>query len=452
MMRFHWMNLFVVLVIALPSAAAMGQQHESDPAVDLAGIRQATPDVHLVDFDAANLEDSCDCQSSCHDSLWCRDHLFGDLLGARNGLAEHGIVADLQLTQFYQDVASGGTEQRDAYGGKLDYLFTFAKGFCVLHAETRFGEDVILDAAWLAPVNANMLYPNLEDSTAITGLVFNLPLTSDQEWIATFGKFNTLDLFNQLYPQTGRGVDGFMNVSAFMPATVARTVPLSFLGAGMLKMREQQIQGGLVVYDSHNVPTTSGFDELFDNGANILGMWRFFTNFGDQPGSHLFLGTWASGDFTSLDRTGWSFAPGIGIVPAQSTGSWSLLYILEQRLWADPCNEQRKIGLLSQWGLADPKTCPYEWTCNVALQSQGLLPCRDQDTMGVGYFYSGLSGEFKGLLNPPLTLDNLQGVELYYNAAVSPWLHMTADLQFVKPADVTNDTAIILGLRANMVF
>jgi porin len=376
--------------------------------------------------------------------------LFGDWHGLRSGLEEHGVVADLELTQFYQDVASGGREQRDAYGGKLDYLFTFAKGLCVLHAETRFGEDVILDAAGLAPANANMLYPSLQDSTSITGLLFNLPLTSDQEWIFNFGKYNTLDLFSMLYPQTGRGVDGFMNASMFLPLTVARTVPLSFLGAGIMKMREGQIQGSLVVYDSHNVPTTSGFDELFDNGANILGMWRFFTHFGGQPGSHMFLGTWASGDFNSLDATGWAFVPGIGIVPAQSTGSWSLLYVLEQQLWADACNEQRKVGLLSQWGLADPETCPYEWICNVALQAQGLLPCREQDTAGVGYFYSGLSGDFKGLLNPPLNLDNLQGVELYYNAAVTPWFHLTADFQFVEPANRANDTAVVLGLRGKI--
>ena len=40
-------------------------------------------------------------------------------------LAEHGIIADLQLTQFYQGVTSGGAEQRDAYGGKMDYNITF---------------------------------------------------------------------------------------------------------------------------------------------------------------------------------------------------------------------------------------------------------------------------------------------------------------------------------------
>ncbi len=401
---------------------------------------------------AVLLSEAVSAQEVSPECLWHRDHLTGDVGGLRSGIAERGVVADLYLTQFYQDVASGGTEQKDAYGGKLDYVFTIAKGLVVLHAETRYGEDVILDAAGAAPVNANLLFPGLEDTTAITGLLVNLPLTPDQDWILSVGKFNTLDLFHMIYPQTGRGVDGFMNASSFLPLTVTRTVPLSFLGAGVLKMNEGRVQGGLLVYDSHNTPTTSGFDELFDNGANIAGLWRFFTEFRGLPGSHGFMGTWASGEFTSLDRTGWSFIPGAGIVPGEQSDSWSLQYILEQRLWADPCCDKRNIGILSQWGLADPKTSPYAWICNVSLQAQGLVACREQDTMGVGYFYSGVSADLKNLFPRLLPLDDVQGVELYYNAAITPWFHLTADLQVVEPANSERDTALVLGLRGKVDF
>ena len=378
------------------------------------------------------------------------EYLTGDLFGLRTGLAESGVVADLQLTQFYQSVADGGLNQTSKYGGKLDYFFTFAKGLAVLHAETRFGEDVILDAAGLAPVNSNMLYPGLENTTAITGLQFNLPLSTDQEWIATFGKINTLDLFNTIYPQTGRGVDGFMNGSAFLPSTVNRTIPMAFLGAGVMKMHQQQIEGALLVYDSHNVTTTSGFDRLFANGANIAGVWRFFSDLGGLPGSHLFLGTWATGKFTSLDPTGWVFPPGGGVIPTKSSSSWSLLYILEQKLWVDPCCAKRNIGLLSQWGLADPRNSVYAWSGNLSFQAQGLIAGREEDTMGIGCFYSGLSEDLKDLLAGIAPLDDLQGVELYYNAAITPWFHLTTDLQFVQPGISANDTAVVLGLRGKI--
>jgi porin len=272
----------------------------------------------------------------------------------------------------------------------------------------------------------------------------------NEDWQLTFGKINTFDLLNTIYPQTGRGIDGFMNASTFLPLTVARTLPLSFLGAGILKLHEGQIQGSLLVYDNHNVPTTSGFDELFDNGASVAALWRLFTDVGGLPGSHLFLGTWANGTYDSLDPIDWAFVPGVGLVAPQDTGTWSATYILEQKLWVDCCCPNRHIGLLSQLGFADPETSPYEWVCNVGLQAQGLVAGRPRDTLGVGYFYSGLSDDLKSLVSPVIPLGDLQGGEFYYNATIRPWCHVTADLQVVNPADERNNTALVLGMRASI--
>ncbi len=59
-------------------------------------------------------------------------------------------------------------------------------------------------------------------------------------------------------------------------------------------------------------------------------------------------------------------------------------------------------------------------------------------------------------------LDHEQGVELYYNIAVTPWLHVTPDLQFINagrdkaPILGLNrkaiDTAIVAGLRIKVDF
>ncbi len=72
--------------------------------------------------------------------------------------------------------------------------------------------------------------------------------------------------------------------------------------------------------------------------------------------------------------------------------------------------------------------------------------------MGVGYFYSGLSGDLKDLFPQALSLQDVQGVELYYNAAITPWFHLTADLQVVEPASTERDTALVLGLRGKVDF
>ncbi len=406
--------------------------------------------------------DSCGCVPCghrCQDGIWTQPRLFGDLLGAESSLAQRGIVADLMLTQFYQGVASGGNEQTFEYGGKMDYIFTFQGDklglwqglFVNLHAETRLGDAILLQAAGLAPANNNMLYPSVDNTTAITGLLVNQALS--EEWLVTAGKYNTLDLLTQLYPQIGRGLTGFMNFSTLIPLSLARTFPLSALGAGVTKLDQGRVQGALSVFDTYNSPTTSGFDNLFENGMVLIGYWRIFTNFAGLPGSHAVLGSYSSGTYTSLDPLNWAFLPDAGqIIAGEQTGAWNLTYFYEKKLWVDACSPQRNLGLLTSWGIADNDPSPCEWAGYVTLQGQGLSATRPADSCGVGYFYSGLSGNLQALFEPVLPLRDLQGVELYYNAALTPWFHLTGDLQFVEPASRANDTAIVCGLRGKLDF
>ena len=51
-----------------------------------------------------------------------------------------------------------------------------------------------------------------------------------------------------------------------------------------------------------------------------------------------------------------------------------------------------------------------------------------------------------------MNLQDVHGVELYYNAAITPWFHVTADLQVIDNQNVADDVAVIPGLRANVRF
>jgi porin len=259
-------------------------------------------------------------------------------------------------------------------------------------------------------------------------------------------------LFYSLYPETGRGINGFMNASMVIPVAVARVVPLSFLGAGMMTYEDKKPQSGVLVYDTHDCATTSGFDDLFDNGANILGFYRFFTDINDLPGSQGFIGIWSTGDFVSFDPAGFVIIPGQGIVANRQGGAYSLVYILEQSLWIDDCNKNRNITLLSQWGLADPATSPVSWSANVGIQAQGFNPCRPHDSVGVGYFHTGISKDLRNALAPIFDLHDVDGVETYYNMAVMKGFQLTTDFQVINPAEHREDTAVVLGLRGTLGF
>jgi hypothetical protein len=283
---------------ALISTATFAHAQASDSdlsrALDNPSLTPVLEDASLTPVSETSYVESADFLDAdygcgCGD-LACREHLFGDWRGRRSCLAQHGIIADLQFTQFYQGVASGGVNPRDAYGGKLDYQFTFLgeplglwKGFTtLLHAETRFGKAVNADAGAFAFPNTSMLYPLPgKNETAITGLLFMQALS--ERYALAAGKINALDLWQMLYPNSGRGIDGFMNLSLIATPAFFRTTNLSINGAGILAMKGPQIQSGVIVYDTNNSSTTAGLSNLFDQGAVILGYHRFFTEYGGLP-------------------------------------------------------------------------------------------------------------------------------------------------------------------------
>ena len=66
-------------------------------------------------------------------------------------------------------------------------------------------------------------------------------------------------------------------------------------------------------------------------------------------------------------------------------------------------------------------------------------------------FFTNLSQPFTSAVGAlGIALDDLQGGEVYYNYEVTPWFHLTADLQAIQPQTASQDTAIVLGLRAKL--
>jgi porin len=121
-------------------------------------------------------------------------------------------------------------------------------------------------------------------------------------------------------------------------------------------------------------------------------------------------------------------------------------------LWVDPCDEKRTWGVFGQFGISDGNPNPIRYVANGGLAGRSMLPCREFDTFGVGFFYLGLSSEFKALAAPILPQQDEYGVELFYNIAMTRWCRVTADLQVARPSTVGFDTAVIPGLRMEIVF
>lgn len=409
---------------------------------------------------------ACD---DCGDSLFTRTNLLGDLGGLRSGLMESGITFNASSTQFYQGVASGGVRQDFQYDGRGDYYLNVDgekagmwRGFFVtLHGETRYGDGINLNTGAIMPVNTGALFPAPAGTvTALTGVKFTQALS--ENFITFAGKINMLDELKQPYA-AGRGVDSFMNLGLVLPVSVARTVPYSTLGAGFAILNNMQPVFSMMVLDTNNTPTTTGFQSFFTNGATILTRLETPVSLFDRPGHQAIWGTYSTGTYPDLSPTAY-FDPefGLKIKSGTDTGSWSIVYSADQAVYVDPTDPKRSWGLFTNIGVADNGPSPIRWSANVGLGGSSPWVSRPLDTFGVGYSYVNYSSPVQQLAPFLLPIGNDQVVEMFYNIAVTPWMHLTPDLQFLVPARERTlplppgpqaiNSAVVIGMRAKIDF
>ena len=70
----------------------------------------------------------------------------------------------------------------------------------------------------------------------------------------------------------------------------------------------------------------------------------------------------------------------------------------------------------------------------------------------MAYYYLGTSSVLRETLRPVSPVRNEQGFELYYNAAITRWFTLTADIQAIDPAQLDARSAFLFALRAKIAF
>jgi len=388
-----------------------------------------------------------------------RTKLTGDWFCLRPALADCGVTLDVSTTQFYQGVTHGGREQSFPYGGRNDYFLNvngeklglWKGSFVTLHGESRYGESVNLLTGALMPANMMLMVPQPTGSiSALSGVKFTQFLS--ESMLVYAGKINTFDDFKQ--PLTGAGtLNGFQNTALMFNPVYARTVPYSTFGAGFAYLRHHEPLFAAAVFDTNTTPTVSGFDTFFDNGATVFAQLNLPTNFFCLPGHQGMTGTYSSGTYTALTRSAYlDPIEGLVIEPAAETGSWCLTYNFDQAFYVSPDDPRRRWGVFGNLGIADDNPSPIRWFASVGISGASPIRGRKADSFGVGYFYLGVSDTLKSLAPILLPLQDEQGVELYYNVAVTPWCQVTPDLQVIAPFRDGVDASLLFGLRVKIDF
>ena len=373
---------------------------------------------------------------------------------SRNLEEECGISFEGEISQFYQGVSSGGLERKFRYGGHGEYNMGLDfgticgwDGFTLeLGSEHRFGESVNGSTGSVIPVALSLNLPEPETTDlALIEVRFGYELSDNVELF--FGKLDTLKYDVNAFAH-GDGDEKFLNTAFNYNPIATKTVPYSVLGAGFHLLRDSERVFTLAVVNSEETPTTVGISELFANGAVIFSELRVPVTLLGRRGHQMIGGSWSSATYTSLRQDGRIDFPDIPI--ASKNGSWSLFWNADQYLWQDPGDSSRGWGLFGRAGISDGNPNPIEWTLSFGVGGQSQLSGREDDTFGVGWYYIGISDEFGPLLTN--LIDDGQGVEMYYEIALSESFRLSLDLQVIDPNFVVADTAVVPGIRARIEF
>ncbi len=411
--------------------------------------------------------------------LWTRPALTGDWFGWRKKLIDKGVRFDIDVIQTYQGVVGGGNRHRWQYGGSLDIgidvdtgkLGLWPGGLLHVRAETQFGQSINGYTGSILSSNTDSLFPLVDQHEMMLPTVVYTQFLA--EWLAVFvGKLDTLDGDGNHFA-SARGKDQFVGQNFVLNPTTLRTIPYSGLGGGVMILLpslwgegKDPITFTYSVMDAEGQPNVSGFRDAFSGGTAMAWELRVPTEFFGMPGSQLGGATYSTRNFRSLDQDPRFLLGemlGLGPFPQNMEGdSYSLYYNFHQYVWVKPDQERESsgvspatkllqgIGIFGRFGYADPNTSPIAAFYSFGVAGRGLVPGRENDTFGVGVFYVDISKKLPDLLLR--RFGDSRGVEAYYNIEVTPWLHITPNLQIIDPSNKRTDPATVMGVRAKFSF
>jgi porin len=429
--------------------------------------------------------------------IWSRPRLTGDWGGVRDDFAKMGIVLDIDLLATPQDVASGGRSSGANFWGNLDYTLNldtqkmglWPGGFFKFEGDTGFGSNVLGASGALVPVNTAALLPGPNDRTsALTNATFTQFLSP--QFAVFAGKINGLDLGETEFYGDYR--TQFENTAFNFPMTLSQ-LPLSSFGGGIIAVPREDIILSALALGANGTPTSDSISDAFSNGVVAVGSANLTVKPFGLVGHQSIEYTWGNKDQLSLSQNPSNIArlllidqfprlanPGpvltqvlqqffpsllVPTVPAnRSDSSWSMSYGFDQYFWQPEGDPKHGIGVFFNFGASDGNPNPIKYAFLTGIGGKGVIPGRADDTYGVGWARTQFSSDFIPFLRQALNLglEHEDAIEMYYNAALTPWLNATADLQIVNPGlqrslnsnmQLTNiDTAVVAGLRLRVRF
>ncbi len=437
-------------------------------------------------------------------NIWARDTLLGDAGGLRTKLANVGLSFGLQDTNEVFGNVTGGVKTGAAYDG----LTMLSIG---LDTKAAFGWDGgTFNISAFNIRGHNLSAENLLNLQTVSGIEAD-PTT--RLWELFYQQSFLQDRFDVKIGQqsidqefiTSQGSSTFLNTMMGWPMVPSADLyaggpayPLSSLGIRLRGRPSENLTllGG--VFDD-NPPGGS-----FANDSQLRGAERTGTLFNlgtgalfiaevqyaiNQPSNGELvtdaakpsglpgvykLGFWydtAAFPNQQFDNTGLSLAnPNSTGIPGTQWHNWSIYGVADQMVWRPDPAEPRAVGTFARIMGAPGDRNLINFSVNAGVTLKAPLPSRDNDTFGVGFGFTTVSGGaraldqatnfYSGTAGPVRSSETF--IEVTYQIQATPWWVVQPDFQYiftpgggiVNPVNPTKSIAneAVLGLRSVVTF
>ncbi len=384
--------------------------------------------------------------ASFKQSFWTQPYLFGDGKGFRNTLAKNGIDFKLWHTSIYQGLETGA-DDTFKYSGKVDAFINLDSeklglwegGGFRTHFEYGHGEGASFLGGTLFPVNVMQLTPlGSHEKVVATSLYFTQKF--GEKYTLMLGKINAIDLLASNPFYGGWGTQRFMNLAFVAPPS---GVVYPVIMGGILRVQTKPISWTIMVFDAKDRTNSYDLKGMFDEGINTSVAGNYATTMSGRKTSFSMTATYSTKNGPDLSI----YPP--DLVTTTKDGSYNVGIQLMHNLKE---TEDGAWGAYLRAAIADGNPNTIQNSLVGGIGGQALFFGRPQDHFGVGYYYYNFSDYLKNTGDPSIDMPKEYGTELFYNVEVTPWLHITADVQYVNPADTNYDADVVVGIRSHVRF
>ena len=409
--------------------------------------------------------------------LGSRSTLFGDSNGGRTSLYEKGVTFDAWLTQVFQGVTSGGNREDNGgaqYNGMAEYHMTldtaklgwWSGGLFNFTGQTSYGNPISSEAGNISPVNMTPMWPvPFENSTELMEYYWLQALPN--KMVLLVGRVDATNFLDKNSfannPETQ-----FLNASLNNELLWGEFLSFSTYAALLVQPVNKNLTVAYALWDPETTPGDYG--GVWDHYGAAVSFIIDYKNSSGLDGVFNPVIAYTNKDALALDNP--RFVPGIidGDIPKKKA-NWMFTFVGEQYLWTPGgssaeggSNEDFEmgtvffgenkpgVGLFYRFAYTPENRNLWNITVSGGIGARGVIKGRPNDRMGIGVYWMKASND---LNRQPIIggiLNNETGFNAYYNFAITPWLQLSADLQYISTGLETGDNAWVLGSRMFVQF